>query len=191
MNHQVRGHWLTSGVKFLRSHYSVDTNELLLASLPKAFHSTLSDLYPIEWCERERHVELLKVIAAAHRDETAAYESLLACGQATAGDLANGPLRPLIKILNPKLLAKKLPNLWSNDHQDDGRLETDISQVDDGRLPLRLLAGHGYDHVSIATLGWVKGLLGALGCKNVKLQQTGWRLAQPAPSEITCEVRWS
>lgn len=190
-NYSVRGHWLIGGVKFLRTHYSNDTNELLLGSLPKAFHASLSDLYPIKWCDRLRHVELLRVIAAAHRDETAAYESLLAYGQAMAGDLANGALRPLVKVLTPKLLAKKLPNLWTNDHQDDGALESDISLVEEGRLPFKVLVGQGYEHVGIATLGWVKGFLGALGCKDVTVQQTGWRLAQPAPAEITCEVRWA
>ncbi len=187
----VRGHWVIGGVKFFRSRYSHEANEQLLGLLPKGFYASIAELQPIAWCDRTHHVEVLKVIAGTQRDETAAYEGLLAYGQSIATDLANGALRPLLKLMTPKLLAKKLPQLWVSDHQADGRLESDIAQIEDGRLPLRMAAIGGYDHVGIATLGWVTGLLGALGCKDVKVQQTGWRLAQGSPPEMTCEVRWS
>jgi hypothetical protein len=187
----VRGYWLTGGVKFFNTHYSPETNERLLGSLPKALRAILADIQPVQWYTRAYHVDMLKAVVSAHRDEGAAYESLLAYGHSVAADLANGPWRPLLQISTPRLLAKKLPNLWVSDHRDDSRLETDIAQVDEGRLALRLAALDGYEHGGVAALGWVKGLLTSLGRREVAVKQAGWRLGQPAPSEMNCEVRWS
>lgn len=187
----VRGNWLTGGVKFLRTRYSPETNERLLGTLSKPFRAMLAEIQPVQWYPRGHHVDILRAIVSAHRDETIAYESLLAHGQLAAADAANGPLQPLIRISTPKLLVKKLPNLWVNDHQDDGKLDADIAHVDDARLSLRLTALHGYEHVGIVMLGWVKGLLMALGRRDVVARQTGWSLEQPTPNEMKCEVRWS
>jgi hypothetical protein len=187
----VRGYWLTGGVKFLRTHHTPETNERLLGSLPKALRAILAEIQPVQWYARAYHVDMLKAVAAAHRDEASAYESLLAYGQLVAADLSNGSLRPLVQIMTSKLLAKKLPIMWASDHQDDGRLETDIAQIDDARLALRLVALRGYEHVGVATLGWVKGLLLSLGRREVVVKQAGWSLTEPTPSEMTCEVRWS
>lgn len=187
----LRGYWLTSGIKFLRTHYPPEVNERLLGSLPKALRAMLTDIQPAQWYSRAHHVDLMNAIVSPHRDESSAHETLLAYGQLVATDAANGPLRPLIAIITPRLLAKKLPSMWVSDHQDDGRLETDIAQVDDALLSLKLLALQSYAHVGIVTLGYVKGLLRSLGHREVTVKQTGWTLSRPAPTELTCEVRWS
>jgi hypothetical protein len=188
---QVRGYWLTGGIKFLRTRHAPETNERLLGSLSKGLRAQLAEIQPVQWYSRAHHVDILNAVVSAHRDETAAYESLLAYGQLVATDLAQGSLRPLVQILTPKLLAKKLPQVWEADHQSDGRLESDIAQVDEGRLALRLTTLQGYNHVGIVALGWIKGFLLALGHREVAVKQTGWSLAQAAPSEMACEVRWS
>src|SRR5688572_5941115 len=181
----VRGHWLTSGVKFLRTHYPPESNERLLGSLPKALRASLLDLQPAQWYPRAHHAELLNAIASEHRDEASAYQSLTAYGQLVATDACNGPLRSLIPILTPKLLARKLPKLWATEHQDDGMLEIDIAHVDDGQLSLRLVGLREYAHIGVVTLGWIKGFLTALGTRDVMVKQTGWSLAQAAPSQLT------
>jgi hypothetical protein len=151
----------------------------------------LSEIQPVHWYPRAFHVEVMSSLVSAQRDESSALESLLAYGQLVATDLAHGSLRPLVQILSPKLLAKKLPHFWEADHQADGTLETDIAQVDDGRLPLRLMGLQGYQHVGIAALGWIKGFLLALGRREVSVKQSGWSLGKAAPSDMACEVRWS
>ena len=187
----VRGYWLTSGVKFLRTRHTPEANERLLGSLSKGLRSQLADIQPVQWYSRAHHVDMMNAIVSAHRDESSAFESLLGYGQLVATDVANGHLRGLVQILTPRLLAKKLPQMWENDHQADGKLDSDIAQIDDGRLSLRLAALHGYQHVGVVALGWVKGLLVALGQREVTVKQAGWSLGQTAPSELTCEVRWS
>jgi hypothetical protein len=187
----VRGYWLTGGVKFLRTQHTPEANERLLGSLSKGLRSQLADVQPAQFYPRAHHVDMMNVVVSAHRDEASAYEALLGYGQLVASDAASGPLRALIQLLTPKLLAKKLPQLWVSDHQSDGALETDIAQIDEGKLALRLAALHGYRHVGVVALGWIKGLLMAVGPRDIAVKQTGWSLGQPAPSEMMGEVRWS
>jgi hypothetical protein len=97
----------------------------------------------------------------------------------------------LIPILTVKLLARKLPKLWATEHQNDGSLEVDIAHVDEQRLDLRLVDLHDYAHVGVVTLGWIKGLLAALGGRDVVMKQMGWSLGHAAPRELMGEVRWS
>jgi len=189
--HSIRGYWLTGGVKFLRTQHSPEANERILGALPRALRAMLAEIQPVQWYPRLHHVDLLKAIASAQRDEASAYESLLAYGQLVATDAANGALRSLIPILTPLLLARKLPSLWVSDHQDDGRLEVDIAHIDSGSLTLKLVGPQQYEHVGVATLGWIKGLLLALGREAVVIKQTGWSLGQASPSELRGEVRWS
>ena len=189
--HMVRGYWLIGGIKFLRTHYSAETNERLLGALPKALRALVLDIQPVEWYSRIHHVDLLNAIVSVHRDDASAYQSLSAYGELVASDACKGTLRPLMGILTPKLLARKLPDLWLSDHQSDGSLDVDIARVDDARLGLKLSNLQGYAHVGVVTLGWIKGLVGALGARDIALKQAGWSLTQAAPDELTGEVSWS
>ena len=58
----IRGAWLIAGVKFMRAHFPAETNDYLLASLPKALRATLAELQPVEWCPRSHHVEMLRAM---------------------------------------------------------------------------------------------------------------------------------
>lgn len=187
----IRGYWLTSAAKFLRAHYPPDTGERLLGSMPKPLKALLPNVYPVMWYSRAHHVDILNAIVAVARDEASAVDSLMAYGHTAATDLAMGPLRPLFPILTPRLLAKKLPDLWAGAHKDDGCLESDIADVDEGRLGLQISGLDGYEHVGVATLGWVRGLLVAVGKRNITVNQTAWSLAAPNPNNMSCEVQWS
>jgi hypothetical protein len=191
MNQQVRGIWLLSGIKFLRSHYPAEMGEHLLGALPGGLRSSISELQPASWYPRSYHVGLLKVITSSHRDEQSARDSLLAYGDMIAGDMTSGAWRPLVPILTPRLFAKKLPDMWLDNHQGYGTLESDIAEIDASRLPLHFSGIQEYDGIGIATLGWIRGWLGKIGLKDVTLTQTGWSLQQSAPNEMICEARWS
>ncbi|HWZ93314.1 MAG TPA: hypothetical protein VNW92_30850 [Polyangiaceae bacterium] len=191
-NYAVRGYWLSGAVRFMKVHYPADTNERLLASLPKGVRASFALLEPMQWCPRSHHVELLRAIASVRTDEALAREDLMAYGQYLGNEMANGSLRSFLLIARLKLFARKLPELWARDHQDDAKLESDIAQLqEESRLPLRLSGIEGYDHVGIVTLGWVKGMLAGLGRRVVDVKQSGWSLKLPAPSEMTGEVRWA
>lgn len=187
----VRGYWITGAVAFLGARHSPETTERLLSGLPRGLRGSIVHLGPAEWCPRSHHVELMKAMTGLHTSEMRAYDDLLGYGQYVGNEISQGALRPFFTISPLKLFARKLPTLWSRDHQGDGKLESDFGQVDEGRIPLKLSGMGGYDHVGIAALGWIKGLMTGYDLKGVRVKQSGWSLANGAPDELTCEVVWS
>ncbi len=187
----IRGHWVSAGVAFLGMHYPPDTSQRLLGDLSKELRLASAKLGPADWCPRSYHVELLRAIASVHSTEARAFEDLLAYGQYVGSEAANGPLKPFLLVCTLKLFARKLPSLWLRDHRDDGRLDSDIAQLEEARLGLQLSGIRGYDHVGVATLGWVKGALAKYQRRPILVKQSGWSLKQAAPAEMSCEVSWS
>lgn len=190
MEQQVRAYWIRGALDFLKVHHSAES-ERLLENLPGEIRQAMVESHPAEWCPRSYHVELMNAIVAAEDNPLGAYDALLAYGQHVASDVLGGSLRPLMQIVDVKLFARKLPDMWARDHQDESRLESDISQVEDARVPLRFLGLRGYNHSGIAMLGWIKSGITQLTRRAVHVKQAGWSLSQPAPNELTCEVSWS
>lgn len=189
--YSVRGYWISGAVRFMKVHYPSDTNERLLGNLPKAVRASFAQLEPVQWYPRSHHVELLRAIASVKSSEAQVFEDLLAYGQYLGAEMANGSLQSFLLIAQLRLFARKLPMLWTRDHQDDAKLEGSTAQLDESRLPIRLTGVEDYDHVGIVTLGWLKGMLAGLGHRSVDVKQSGWSLALSAPSEINAEVRWA
>jgi hypothetical protein len=187
----VRGYWISGAVAFMGARYSSETTERLLSGLSKEVRVTLTQVDPIQWYPRSHHIELMNAIASVQKSEQGVYEDLVAYGQHVGAELASGPLRPFMLVVTLKLFAKKLPMLWVRDHQDDGKLESDIAQLDEARLPLRLSGIQGYDHIGVATLGWIKGAMTRFNRKGLQLKQSGWSLRLRGPAEMACEVSWS
>ena len=187
----VRGYWVSAGIAFVGMHYPTETSQRVLGSLSKELRLAAAQLGPAEWCPRSHHTELLRAIASVQRDESRAFEDLLAYGQYVGSEAANGSLKPFLLISTLKLFARKLPGLWLRDHQDDGKLESDIAQLEEARLNVQLTGIRGYDHVGIATLGWIKGTMAKFGRRGLHVKQSGWSLKHSAPGEMSGELSWS
>jgi len=170
--------------------YPADTRERILSTLPEEFRESLAQRDKSHWYPRSFHVGLMTGIASVERDEGGAYDDLLAYGQHVGDEVLGGPLNNFMQIVSMKLFAKKVPAIWSHDHQDDSRLETDVVALDESRLPFRISTIRGYDHVGIAQLGWLKAAAIRLTKKPVQVKQGGWSLSRPGPNEIVGEVSW-
>jgi hypothetical protein len=174
----------------VKRYYAAEALKSIMDRVPTDILSAAAVSQPAEWYPRDLHVELMTGIASLTRDESAVSRDLLAYGEQVGAELADGPLKPFLQISTPKLLAKKLPDLWARDHQDGSKLESDIAQLDESRLPLRFTGLRGYDHAGIAKLGWIRSMLAVLTRKPIRVKQDGWTLARPGPDEMTCEVSW-
>lgn len=188
---EVRGYWISGAVSFIGVHYPSETGRRLLDGLTRELRAAAPRVEPAQWYPRILHIELLRAIASVGKDEGAIYEDLMAYGKFVGSEATNGALKPFMSIVSPRLFAKKLPDIWARDQRGDGQLESDFSQVEEARLPLKLSGIRGYDHIGVAMLGWIKFALSGLVNKSPAIKQTGWSLRHTAPSEMVCEVSWS
>ena len=187
---QIRGYSLKQTAKYLDTKFDAETRRRTAEGLPAAVRSMMSEFQPAEWYPREYSAALFRAIAAAKHDEQGSYHDLVQCGEYIASEATNTFLKLLMRIMSPTLFAKKVPEFWQRD-QRGGFFEVDTSRADDKRIGMRLAEVSGYDHIGIVSIGWIQFGMTALGKKDVKVQQEGWSLAKPGPTEIKYEITWS
>jgi hypothetical protein len=187
----VRGYTVEQTAAFIDSHYDEDTRKKIYASVPSELRDKLGHLAAAEWYPRDYNVALLRGVAAVRNDNKGSYDDLVALGRFVAVEATNTFLKLLLKMLTPAMLFKKVPSIWERDTRDCGRYEADFSKVAENKVTLRLLGAEGYDHVCITSIGYFESVLGRMGKQDARIEQKGWSLATPSPSEVRIDIAWS
>ena len=188
----LRGYTIRQTVAFLESDYfDLAIRRRILDGLPPTVRAGLPSIKPAEWYPREYVMSMLRGIAAVKNDEVGSYNDLVAYGRFVAAEATNTFLKLFMKMLTPKLFAKKIPEIWERDHKGSGRFEVDVKKADEGRLDMRLIGADGFDHIGVAAIGFITFGLNNMGKQNIRVKQTGWSLATPSPHEVIYEALWT
>jgi len=143
---------------------------------------------PHEWAPREILVKLYRAIADTHHgDERHVYEDLVRCGVAMGGFATGTFLKLLMKVLTPRMFARKFPDLWARDHER-GRIE--IVSFNDHGMVMLCTDMEGYDHFAPVAVGWGGSTLKTIGVKNLEMKVVPWSLAQPTAAEVRVIATW-
>jgi hypothetical protein len=187
---KTRGYSVTSTLKFIDATYDVPTRQRILDQCSPEVKSTSGKYKDIEWYPAAHFSELLRGIAATRGgSDEGAREELVRAGQFIANVAANTFLKLFMKVLTPPLFAKKIPSLWDRDNQG-GRMETDLSKADEGRIVFFLQDVGGYDYIAPVAVGWVAFAMQAMGKTVLERTLTGWSLAQPGPAQARIDLSW-
>ena len=138
--------------------------------------------------DRDKLVRIYHAIADIHaNDERAVYDDLVRCGAAMGGFATGTFLKLLLKVLTPRLFARKFPDLWARDHQR-GRIE--IVSVEDNSMVMRFKDMEGYDHFAPVAAGFGGVSLRGMGVKDLEMKVEPWSLAQPTAQEVFIHATW-
>jgi hypothetical protein len=185
----VRGYLILGSAAYFRSR-SDALQRHFDEELPLPLRMAIDAINPTGFYPRRHHAELLAAVARGRHGDDALYAELLKCGAHLAVP-DNYFAKLLLQVLTPELFVQKLPKLWNRDHRDEGRLEVESMDAGAGIAKLRLIGVTGYTHGAIIWLGWIRQVLVELGCPRSEVIQTGWSWANPEPSDVFYEVRWS
>jgi hypothetical protein len=97
-------------------------------------------------------------------------------------------LRLFMKLMSPKLLVKKIPDLWK---RDCSRGQLLVENLDEQSVRFATSGMGGFSHAVCTAAGFVSFALGAIGKKVENVEIHGWSLAEPCADGATFEVRWS
>jgi hypothetical protein len=185
MEGMIKGYSVRASAQFVLE------DEGLRGRIPEDFLETVaaktSTLKPGHWYPRAEVMTLWRAVADAGEGEAAAYDNLIRCGEFSANAAAGTFLKFLLKVLTPRMFARKLPDFWAHDHQG-GRIE--VERGEDKALTIWIKDIEGFDHVSAITTGFVGFALRATGLRNLTVRSPSWSLAQPGPRDAIVEVRW-
>lgn len=159
----------------------------LFDELAPATQNVLLTAKPADWCPRSVYEDLVHQVAGfAEGNQDRAREELMTVGEHMAREAANSYLRFPMKILNPRLFAKKLPDFWKRDFSW-GRLDVDITEH---RLVCRYLDLGRFDHSLCVGAGFLKFALQAMGKPTQGVVLRGWSLDQPYQDGSSIDLTW-
>lgn len=190
-DHVVRGYMLVSTLDYIESPAFTDTQRQLVYSKLSPDVSRDRSAYDVmKWYPASHANELNNGMAAVHGDdEQKVYDLLEGLGMFTADKATSTFLRLIMKILTPRLFARKAPDFWARDNRI-GRMESDISQIDQKRMVVHLRDISPLSHVAPSAAGFAKFALKAIGLKNLRVVTNGWSLKQPAPDAVHFDISW-
>jgi predicted hydrocarbon binding protein len=182
----VKGIALLQTLEFAEHKFGPGTKQRLLAALPPSRRLTLGELIlPIQWYDMASFVDLLN---ALDRELGAGDGSLIfERGYWDAGQIMNGTLRLLLKMLSPEWLLEKGTRIW-NSFQDSGRWE--VVKREHGAVTATLRDLGMVDAAICAnTRGWISGLLALCRCKQISVVEKECR-ARGGAADVF-EINWT
>ena len=191
MEKKVRGGPVNALYLFVQNGLEPPLQSQVLARIPEDLRTKLGKLEPGSWYPFEYSNQVLRAIASTEADPLKAGLLARQAGRYIANEAINTFLRLLVKFLSPSLFARKFHDFFRKDH-NFGKIETDLSQIDQNRFVLTMSEVGGYDYVSWGASGWMIHTLSCMGCKNVQVTET--LHPPPAPQNADSyrfEVSWS
>jgi len=187
---RIKSYGLLGTVEFINKTYPADVRENIMRSVPPEVRDFVDSSNKSPWAPPEYSCYLWRQIADLAANEQDAMEKLEACGACMGEYATNTYLRLMLKLVNVKILATKMPAQWSKD-ANFGKLSADVSNVKDGKLTFVYDELDGYPLFGPICKGWFGFSFSTMGLKDFKVSLLDWSLANPDPGKVTLEVTWT
>lgn len=184
MEPMTRGYALPLAARFV-----LDDPELkpLLTPEDVTYLTEVAHKKPEVWVPRADVVRLWSIAADRSVDEDHAYRSLVRGGEAVAREAISTFLKFLLRVLSPKLFARKFPDIWSHEHKG-GRVEAIVNA---NTMVIIIHDVGDFAHVGPVAVGFVGTALRALGLKDLQIKDVTWTRENPAPLTARLEMSWA
>lgn len=178
----TRGYAIKQIQDYIERTYDPEMRSRIYSTIPAELRDALPTMTPTAWYPWDFSSAMWSAVASTGTDEKSMYTELVKCGESIAMEATNTFLRFLMKILTPALFAKKIADFWRRDNKG-GEFSADVSAADQGRICMSLSGVKGYNHVGVASVGWITFGMKAVG-KEPSVVQTGWTRENPGPDQI-------
>lgn len=185
---QGRGYMLASAVSFFRQEAGADADRII-GGLSNELQEVLANIQPAGLYSIRHFGEFNHAVGMhlSDGDEEKAREVLLACGRHTGREASNTFLKLLMKVLTPKLIAKKFPDFWKRDFTG-GKIEVDLGP---NHLDFKIFDMTGHSHLCPLSAGWTGYNLEMMGQKVTDIQIHDWSLHDSARNGSWFRLVWA
>src|ERR1700722_8696935 len=115
MEGMIKGYSVRASAQFILEEEGLSDH--MPAEFLQVVAAKTSTLKPGHWYPRAEVMTLWRAVAEAGDSEATAYDNLVRCGEFSANAAAGTFLKFLLKVLTPRMFARKLPDFWAHDHQ--------------------------------------------------------------------------
>jgi hypothetical protein len=182
METKIKGYCLLASAKFIRGLGASVPAESLARVAAIESEATPTAFYP-----RPQACVLWGIVAAAGKTEEESYDLLVKCGKAISDYALTTYMRLLLKVLTPRMFARKFPDFWARDHQGGAIV---VDTVEDHRLIILFKGVDDLDHIGAIAVGFIGTTFEAIGVPGLQVLRPNWSLAEASPETVRLELRW-
>ena len=171
---------------FVNEHYDDDTRSAIYARMRQETRDMLAAVKRDEWRPMAHVADINAAIYASSKDPTTGYNDIIGTGKAIADYAAGTYVRLLIKLMSPKIMASKWPDIWKKSHNFGDmkcKLEADRS------LRMTLDDVRDYTHIGPCFVGFLTFSLNAMGLPDAKVVQLNSD-ASPNSARYEFQLTW-
>jgi hypothetical protein len=186
MERLVKGVHILPFCDFIHERYDDKRQRLIYDTIRPETLQMTKTIKRDEWRPAELVADLNAAIYSTSPSQQAGYDDIVAAGAASADYAAGTYVRLLIKLMTPKIMASKWPDIWKKSH-NFGVMKPRLEG--DRMLKLALTDVAGYTHIAPCAVGFLSFSLHAMGLPEAKVVQFD-RDASPNSDHYEFEITW-
>jgi hypothetical protein len=186
MERLIKGVHILPFVDFIHERYDDKRQQAIMEAMRPETLQMIKTIKRDEWRPAELVADVNRAIYDTSPTPDAGYDDIVAAGAASADYAAGTYVRLLIKLMTPKIMASKWPDIWKKSH-NFGVMKPRLEG--DRMLKLSLTDVAGYTHIGPCAVGFLSFSLHAMGLPDAKVIQFN-RSASPNSESYEFEITW-
>jgi len=186
---QTRGSAILASVTYVDALCDGASRPHASPGFSQELKEALRDMKRTTWHPRGLWLEVLNAVVAVQSDTEKSYADLVGCGNAICEDAVNTFMKLILKIMTPRLFARKFPDFWTRDMRG-GYMVVDGSEIDRNKVSITLKEADGWDHVGPVGCGFMGFAMQRITGGPVRVVTDDWSLSRPARPEVTWVISW-
>jgi len=187
MERLVKGIHILPLHDFIKENYDEKTQAEIYARMSEPAREMLKTVKREDWMPVALVSSVADALFRATEDPKDAYQEVVRAGAAIADYATNTYVRLLIKLMTPKIMASKWPDIWKKSHnfgvmscvlESDRMLRMTISGVD------------GYTHIGPTAVGFLTFALKAMNMPDATVVQVPDRYTDYNAERYEFRITW-
>lgn len=171
---------------FVNEHYDDETRTAIYGKMRPETRDMLKTVKRDEWKPVSMVSDINQAIYSSCKDPETGYRDIISSGNAIADYAAGTYVRLLIKLMTPKIMASKWPDIWKKSH-NFGVMKCKLEA--DRLLRMTLDEVGDYTHIGPCAVGFLTFSLNAMGLPEAKVVQLN-RDASPNSVRYEFQLTW-
>jgi hypothetical protein len=187
MERLVKGIHILPLHDFIKESYDDKTQASIYARMSEPAREMLSSVKREDWMPVALVGNVADALFRASEDPQQGYQEMVKAGAAIADYATNTYVRLLIKLMTPKIMASKWPDIWKKSH-NFGEMKCELKS--DRMLHMTLSDVAGYTHIGPTAVGFLTYALKAMNMPDATVVPIDDRYTDYVAERYEFRITW-
>ena len=187
MERLVKGIHILPLHDFIKESYDEQTQAGIYERISEPAREMLKTVKREDWMPLALVANVADALFKASKDPQEGYQEVVKSGAAIADYATNTYVRLLIKLMTPKIMASKWPDIWKKSH-NFGVMQCHLES--DRMLRMTLSDVAGYTHIGPTAVGFLTFALKAMNMPDATVMQVMDRYTDHNAGRYEFRITW-